>query len=49
MSVMALKIPKVQLLKLAGSSILTQQEFISLKIVVHILFAVLGVFLKIFL
>ena len=43
---MVLKMPKVRLQDQAKASIFTCRTFISLKIVVYILFVVKGVFLK---
>ena len=45
-SVIASKIPKVPLLDKVGASIFTCQTFVSLKILVHILCVVKGVFPK---
>ena len=45
-SAIALKMPKVRLLDKARTSNFTHQKFISLKVVVHILYAVERVFSK---
>ena len=45
-SVIVLKMPKVQLYDQVRTSILACQKSTSLKVVVHILFAIKGVFLK---